>query len=118
MTWTTALWISVFCPFSFQAMGPHTVVIFIFLSVSVTFVESRVPAFSMAAASRTRIPDRAARPTPTITEIGVASPRAHGQAMINTEMALANAKASAGCGPHSVHTAKVTAAVKTTAGAK
>ncbi len=38
-----------------------------------------------------RIPARAPRPTPTMIAIGVASPNAHGQAMIRTEIAAANA---------------------------
>jgi hypothetical protein len=42
----------------------------------------------MAAASRNSTPCVAALPVATITDIGVASPRAHGQAMISTATAL------------------------------
>jgi len=46
------------------------------------FMLSRASAFFI------KIPDCAPLPTPTITDIGVANPNAHGQAIINTAMAL------------------------------
>ena len=39
----------------------------------------------------TRIPSWAPRPVPTISAVGVASPSAHGQAMISTDTAALNA---------------------------
>ena len=44
-------------------------------------------AASSAAALRIRMPARAARPTPTISAVGVARPSAHGQAMTSTDTA-------------------------------
>lgn len=51
---------------------------------------------SSTSAFLTRIPSLAPRPTPTMIDIGVARPRAHGQAMMRTATALTNAQASAG----------------------
>ena len=45
----------------------------------------------MASASRNSTPACAARPLATMTDIGVASPSAHGQAMISTATALSTA---------------------------
>lgn len=42
---------------------------------------------SRVSASRISTPSRAPRPTPTITDIGVANPRAHGQAITSTDTA-------------------------------
>jgi len=42
---------------------------------------------SSASAFLISTPDRAPRPTPTMIDIGVASPSAHGQAMISTDTA-------------------------------
>ncbi len=42
---------------------------------------------SSASALRMSTPARAPRPTPTMIDIGVASPSAHGQAMMSTETA-------------------------------
>jgi hypothetical protein len=53
------------------------------------------------------IPACAARPTATITEIGVASPNAQGQAIINTAIAFTKAKTIAGSGPKIYQTTKV-----------
>ncbi|MNN43709.1 hypothetical protein D3C81_1579580 [compost metagenome] len=49
-------------------------------------------------------------------EVGVARPIAHGQAMISTATALTRPKVSAGSGPNSSHTRKVTTARPITAG--
>lgn len=51
-------------------------------SVSIFSITSRASAFLM------RMPDWAPRPTPTMMDIGVASPSAHGHAMISTATAL------------------------------
>ena len=61
----------------------------------------------MAAASFTRTPDCAMRPVPTMMDMGVASPRAQGQAMIRTDTALTKAKTTAGSGPRKYHIIKV-----------
>ena len=71
---------------------------------------------SSASASRISTPARAPRPTPTMIDIGVARPSAHGHAMISTATALTRAWASRGSGPSSAHAANVTAATATTAG--
>ena len=46
---------------------------------------------SMASAFRKRIPARAPRPMATVTVMGVARPRAHGQAMMRTATAFRRA---------------------------
>ena len=51
-------------------------------------------------------------PVPTMIDIGVASPSAHGQAMISTATALTSACASRGSGPTSAQTTNVTAATR------
>ena len=48
-----------------------------------------------------RTPARAPRPVPTMMAIGVASPSAHGQAMMRTATALRSACAIFGWGPNS-----------------
>ena len=63
-------------------------------------------------------PSRAPRPTPTMIDMGVARPRAQGQAMISTATALTRAWASRGSGPKPAQTEKVSAATSTTAGTK
>ena len=45
-------------------------------------------AVSRASASRTRMPCSAPLPMPTMMAVGVASPRAHGQAMMSTATAV------------------------------
>ena len=49
-------------------------------------------------------------------DIGVASPSAHGQAMISTETATTSACARRGSGPTSAHTTNATTAMAMTAG--
>ena len=73
---------------------------------------------SSASASRTSTPAVAPRPTATMTDIGVASPSAHGQAMMSTATAFTSAWAKRGSGPSTAQTAKVTAAATRTAGTK
>ena len=71
---------------------------------------------SSASAFLIRMPAWAARPTPTMIDIGVASPSAQGQAMIRTETAFTMAKAIAGVGPQIAQSTKVIAAITMTAG--
>ncbi len=75
-------------------------------------------AVSSDSASRMRVPAWAPLPVPTMIDSGVASPSAHGQAMISTDTAATRANVSAGAGPATNHTAKVTTATATTAGTK
>ena len=64
-------------------------------------------------------PSFAPRPIPTMIDIGVARPRAHGQAIISTATALTKAHARAGCsGAAMAHTKNVRMAITTTAGTK
>jgi hypothetical protein len=51
-------------------------------------------------------------------DIGVARPRAQGQAMISTATALTKAFAKRGCGPNMAQTANVKTATAITAGTK
>ena len=72
---------------------------------------TRVLTFSIrssASAFLMRTPICAPRPTPTMMETGVASPSAHGQAMMRTATATTRACASRGSGPTSAHTANAT----------
>ena len=52
---------------------------------------STFSSISRASACLTRTPAVAPRPVPTMIDIGVASPSAHGQAMIRTATALTSA---------------------------
>ncbi len=65
---------------------------------------------------RKSTPSSAARPVPTMIEVGVARPMAHGQAMISTATALTSAKDNAGSGPSTSHAPKVSKAAAMTAG--
>jgi hypothetical protein len=56
----------------------------------------------------------APRPTPTMMDIGVAKPSAHGQAMMRTATAPTMACASFGSGPSHIHRAKVSAETAST----
>ena len=71
---------------------------------------------SIASAFRKSTPMVAPFPVATMIDIGVASPSAHGQAMMSTATALMMACAMRGCGPQAPHTTKVTAAIPTTMG--
>ena len=71
---------------------------------------------SKASAFFTKTPFFAPLPTATITDIGVAKPRAHGQATINTAKALAIAKAIRFSLPKIHHAKKVTKAIIITVG--
>ena len=66
----------------------------------------------------TRIPCSAPKPVPTITAVGVASPRAQGQAMIRTVTAAAKAAVKAGAGKRINQTTKVMTAMTKTRGTK
>ncbi len=61
-----------------------------------------------------RMPSWAPRPVPTSSAVGVASPSAHGQAMISTATAAVNA--AVGPSPSASHTASVPSASAMTAG--
>ena len=63
-----------------------------------------------------RMPSSAARPVATMMDVGVASPMAHGQAMMRTATALT--RASAREGPSTIQTRNVSAATARTAGTK
>ena len=79
--------------------------------MSVSMVRKR----SLASASRNSTPACAARPVATMIDIGVASPNAHGQAMISTDTALSTANVHAGSGPNRPHTKNVATAAASTA---
>src|SRR5690606_28475609 len=87
-------------------------------SVPVLSTATTLASFNACNASplRNNTPSSAPRPVPTIMDVGVASPIAHGQAMISTATALTNAKVSAGSGPKINQTRKVNAATPITAG--
>ncbi len=65
-----------------------------------------------------RIPFSAPLPVPTIMAVGVARPRAQGQAMIMTATKLSKAKVRAGGGPQKNQTIKVSTAIPMTIGTK
>ena len=73
---------------------------------------------SMASAFRISTPSCAPRPMPTMTDIGVARPSAHGQAIMSTDTALTTACARRGSGPTKNQTMKVSTATASTAGTK
>jgi hypothetical protein len=60
----------------------------------------------------------AAFPVATMIDIGVASPSAHGQAMIKTATAFTSPCAMRGSGPQILQTMKVITAISMTAGTK
>ena len=65
---------------------------------------------------RNNTPISAPRPVPTIIEVGVASPMAHGQAIISTATALTKAKLNAGSGPKITQAINVSNAIAITIG--
>ena len=71
---------------------------------------------SSASAFLISTPDCAPRPTPTMIDIGVASPSAHGQAMMSTDTAATRAKAKRGSGPKIAQAMKASAATAMTSG--
>ena len=64
------------------------------------------------------MPCSAPLPIPTITAVGAANPMAQGQAISSTAMKLERAKSRAGCGPQSIQTPKLIAAMPITIGTK
>ncbi len=74
--------------------------------------------FSMADASRNRMPSVAALPVATMIDIGVARPSAQGHAMINTDTALMSPYSHPCCPPNHPHAKNVATAIRTTATAK
>ncbi len=85
------------------------------LSTTNVSTRSRI---SSASAFLIKMPAPAPRPVPTMIDIGVASPSAHGQAMIKTATALTRAYAIRGSGPKRLQQMKVMTATKTTSGTK
>src|SRR3989344_4279796 len=75
-------------------------------------------AISSEVASFIKIPLLAALPEETIMAIGVARPKAHGQAMIKTATKFIRAKVNAGTGPKKNQKKKVKKAMINTAGTK
>ena len=73
---------------------------------------------SIASAFLKSTPTVAPLPVATMIEIGVASPSAHGQAIMRTATAFTRAWASFGSGPNTVHTPNVTTEIVITAGTK
>ena len=71
-----------------------------------------------ASALRISTPMLAARPSPTMIAVGVASPRAHGQAMMSTVTAVTTPSVKAGSGPNAHHPANVSVAMPSTMGTK
>ncbi len=89
-------------------------------SVSVPVLSSTMVSMrsnrSSASASRIRMPECAPRPTPTMIDIGVASPSAQGQAMISTVTAATRPKVKRGSGPNVIQAANAAIAAAITAG--
>ena len=79
---------------------------------SIFSINSRLSAFLI------KIPAAAPRPVPTIIDIGVAKPSAHGQAIIRTATAFTIAKARRGSGPHIPQIIAVIIEVRITTGTK
>ena len=71
---------------------------------------------SSTSAPRISTPSSAPRPVPTISAVGVASPSAHGQAMMSTATAASSACASRGAGPRSNHRTNAASATVMTTG--
>ena len=76
------------------------------------------PSRSSASALRNRTPASAPLPVPTMIEVGVARPSAHGQAMIRTATVFSSARLNAGAGPSVNQATNVRAARPRTAGTK
>ena len=76
------------------------------------------PITSSASASLIRIPFSAPLPVPTMIDVGVASPSAHGQAIRSTATVFRSARTNAGSGPQTNHATKVTMPITITAGTK
>ena len=72
----------------------------------------------MAAAFRNSTPRVAPKPVATMMDIGVARPKAQGQAMIRTATALTNPNTQLGSGPKNPHPMKVREDIAKTAATK
>ncbi|MNI26937.1 hypothetical protein D3C73_806580 [compost metagenome] len=81
-----------------------------------TMIVSTFSICSSASAFLIRTPACAPRPTPTMIDIGVASPSAQGQAMIRTETAATRPKEKRGSGPQTDQAMKARTATAITAG--
>src|ERR1700719_3206445 len=79
-------------------------------SVSILSMRSSASAFLI------KTPACAPRPTPTMIDIGVASPSAQGQAMIRTLTAATRPNAIRGSGPNQTQAPKATTAAAITTG--
>ncbi len=79
-------------------------------SVSIFSIRSNASAFLIST------PACAPRPTPTMIDIGVASPNAQGQAIISTLTAATRPKAKRGSGPNVAQAANAISATAITAG--
>ena len=77
---------------------------------------STLCAVSKAVADLIRMPLLAPRPVPTIIAVGVASPKAQGQEMTSTEMAIVSAKCQ--LAPRASQIAAASTAMPITAGTK
>ncbi len=75
-------------------------------------------AICKASPLRISTPISAPFPTPTIIEIGVANPNAHGQAITNTATVVIKTKAALGSGPKLSHPIAVKIATIITTGTK
>ena len=64
------------------------------------------------------MPFSAPLPVPTIIDVGVASPKAHGQAITSTDIAATRADSKSPDGTKKYHTIKVTSAIPITIGTK
>src|SRR5699024_1040452 len=64
------------------------------------------------------IPFSAARPVPTIIEVGVVRPNAHGQAITNTAILAVNASSNSPGVTNVIQTINVSTAIPTTIGTK
>ena len=115
---------AIFCNTS-ASLKPSTIIIFStdgLPSVSVPVLSTInvfiLFIFSSASAFFIKTPFCAPLPTPTITDIGVAKPKAHGHAMINTAIAFTKAYTYLGSGPNTAQTIKVRTETPTTTGTK
>ena len=75
-------------------------------------------AVSNTSALRMSIPMSEPLPIPTMIAVGVASPRAHGQAIIRTDTKLKSANTNVGSGPKNNQIMKVSIAMPITTGTK
>ena len=94
----------------FVTLGSPTVIVPVLSNATICVF----PASSRDTAVLNNMPFFAPTPFPTIIATGVASPRAHGQLITNTDIPLARAKPIPS--PKSSHTIIVTAAINITAG--